>query len=184
MLYGRTAPDHPRVCGEKQSSNPDMYPAHGSPPRVRGEAVYPRSCSRTGRITPACAGRSRKRAARGLAGPDHPRVRGEKFMVAKKRDFVNGSPPRARGEVAQSQREEKIKRITPVCAGRSFTLLWVRKQSTDHPRVRGEKAGCSIDVYRHEGSPPRARGEVIRPFSGRCRPRITPACAGRRKRRV
>ena len=90
--------DHPRVCGEKQSSNPDMYPAHGSPPRVRGEAVYPRSCSRTGRITPACAGRSRKRAARGLAGPDHPRVRGEKFYTTMGAKAIHGSPPRARGE--------------------------------------------------------------------------------------
>ena len=172
------------MCGEKKTKNAIRTDSTGSPPRVRGEAVFKPGHVPGARITPACAGRSRKRAARGLAGPDHPRVRGEKFMVAKKRDFVNGSPPRARGEVAQSQREEKIKRITPVCAGRSFTLLWVRKQSTDHPSVRGEKAGCSIDVYRHEGSPPRARGEVIRPFSGRCRPRITPACAGRRKRRV
>ena len=48
--------DHPRVCGEKQSSNPDMYPAHGSPPRVRGEAGEPAFPAFHLRITPRVCG--------------------------------------------------------------------------------------------------------------------------------
>ena len=131
--------DHPRVCGEKQSSNPDMYPAHGSPPRVRGEAVYPRSCSRTGRITPACAGRSRKRAARGLAGPDHPRVRGEKLLRVNVKKRSRGSPPRARGEVLHYYGCESNPRITPACAGRRPDVRSMFTVMKDHPRVRGEK---------------------------------------------
>ena len=44
----------------------------------------------------------------------------------------------------------------------------------------GEKIRTARFFATAFGSPPRVRGEVIRPFSGRCRPGITPACAGRR----
>ena len=53
--------DHPRVCGEKAaipfSENLDM----GSPPRVRGKEEPSRRKSEVQRITPACAGKSRRR---------------------------------------------------------------------------------------------------------------------------
>ena len=50
--------DHPRVCGEKYSAKAFRCKTPGSPPRVRGEALYFVSESETRRITPACAGRS------------------------------------------------------------------------------------------------------------------------------
>ena len=43
----------------------------------------------------------------------------------------------------------------------------------------GEKSAFLLRICILRGSPPRVRGEVIRPFSGRRAPRITPACAGR-----
>ncbi len=54
--------DHPRVCGEKAVQLASRAPCGGSPPRVRGEvAVLARAPPLVG-ITPACAGRSARRA--------------------------------------------------------------------------------------------------------------------------
>ena len=70
--------DHPRVCGEKPMySVPGLEPK-GSPPRVRGKALFALAVWYGAGITPACAGKS-------VQGPDllspqkdHPRVCGEK----------------------------------------------------------------------------------------------------------
>ena len=46
--------------------------------------------------------------------------------------------------------------------------------------MRGEKNEEMTDWIAHQGSPPRARGEVDVPLPDDWCPRITPACAGRR----
>ena len=50
--------DHPRLCGEKCSVNPNVFIIVGSPPPMRGKGR--RLCDRCGqiRITPAYAGKS------------------------------------------------------------------------------------------------------------------------------
>ena len=75
---GRQAWDHPRVCGEKVQTllYPDMQ--KGSPPRMRGKAVFQVAlCIGVG-ITPAYAGKSGGRTRHGSCAWDHPRVCGEK----------------------------------------------------------------------------------------------------------
>ena len=71
----------------------------GSPPRARGEDGSIKKSSVCVRITPACAGR--RSAMRWLMTLiwDHPRVRGEKFIMLRTSSGGKGSPPRARGEV-------------------------------------------------------------------------------------
>ena len=51
--------DHPRVCGEKSTLCPFLRSASGSPPRVRGKVQGATGGLYDGRITPACAGKSR-----------------------------------------------------------------------------------------------------------------------------
>ncbi len=52
--------DHPRVCGEQTQVVDTWAGKVGSPPRVRGTAMFKKmNSSRTG-ITPACAGNSKK----------------------------------------------------------------------------------------------------------------------------
>ena len=53
-------PDHPRVCGEKLVFDLLELARRGSPPRVRGEERRTIVRRRKRRITPACAGRSRR----------------------------------------------------------------------------------------------------------------------------
>ncbi len=50
--------DHPRVCGEKPPSCPEMSTNEGSPPRMRGKECSGRLQLSCYRITPAYAGKS------------------------------------------------------------------------------------------------------------------------------
>ena len=50
--------DHPRVCGEKDSSFVKYAVCIGSPPRMRGKADYKKHRTRQAGITPAYAGKS------------------------------------------------------------------------------------------------------------------------------
>ena len=126
----------------------------GSPPRVRGEDKA-QNKARRGGITPACAGRSACACS------------------------CRGSPPRVRGEEIPKQEGTLRDRITPACAGRRLCNSEAVRLVEDHPRVCGEKGAARRSEPLTKGSPPRVRGEAIRP--GRCcaSPGITPACAGR-----
>ncbi len=73
--------DHPRVCGEKTSSNVPERKNPGSPPRVRGKGIKRGCHSYQCGITPACAGKRAGACARGASTKDHPRVCGEKECV-------------------------------------------------------------------------------------------------------
>ena len=92
-----------------------------------------------------------------------------------------GSPPRVRGKEFWGCCCAGCHRITPACAGKSCNLSGVLCQFRDHPRVCGEKSGKLSLAHRSKGSPPRVRGKVKTPQKGLQRPRITPACAGKRE---
>ena len=70
--------DHPRVCGEKQGLFGFVRRRGGSPPRVRGKALYNSRLGFCAGITPACAGKSPPKHLFCLRFQDHPRVCGEK----------------------------------------------------------------------------------------------------------
>ena len=71
-------------------------------------------------------------------------------------------------------------RITPACAGNSFTSRIDRSRARDHPRVCGEQP-ISIETPRIlSGSPPRVRGTEASCNGWYGMGRITPACAGNR----
>ena len=155
-LSGR---DHPRVCGEKRVCGSARPRCRGSPPRVRGEDDRAAVPHRDVGITPACAGRRQRFPLFRATAQDHPRVCGEKFIMAKPRKPRDGSPPRVRGEAPESDAAAIPGRITPACAGRSQLHDVTSFISEDHPRVCGEK--CSTIGWKSfcAGSPPRVRGE-------------------------
>ena len=74
--------------------------------------------------------------------------------------------------------------ITPACAGKSLWSPLLLILAEDHPRVCGEK---DLELYRimtTKGSPPRVRGKednapLVSRYVG-----ITPACAGKRVKRL
>ena len=114
----------PACAGRRAGVSKSTVTVWGSPPRARGEVRVYLARIRKHRITPACAGRSTKRFIAADCEKDHPRVRGEKLESHQSVDTVQGSPPRARGEVALFGGLSDSGGITPACAGRSCWTGW------------------------------------------------------------
>mgnify|MGYP001679252812 CR=1 FL=1 len=176
------------------------YPPTPSPPHARGRPVLLRLCESNCRITPACAGKTKKSPKKDSKSPDHPRMRGEDTIGTFGALSHTGSPPHARGRPWKHEGRFERARITPACAGKTPARRPTSGLSGDHPRMRGEDAspttwgraerritpacaGKTPYTRRREhdrpGSPPHARGRPhqLRQFVARSR--ITPACAGK-----
>ena len=168
--------------GEKPDVLRPGWRMEGSPPHARGKAflcTLPPPCER---ITPACAGKSLLSHRYLREKEDHPRMRGEKCVDTQNLRKVIGSPPHARGKGAEIDGIEIELRITPACAGKRMFGHGETKATWDHPRMRGEKGRCGADHFMSKGSPPHARGKVPAGYDEGFLLRITPACAGKRRR--
>ena len=168
------------MCGEKAWYTGYRFRRGGSPPRVRGKALFSLHLLLHLWITPACAGKSWRHSTIDTPDMDHPRVCGEKNAARIFQNTVGGSPPRVRGKVIYRTLSKICHRITPACAGKSREGIFSGCRFKDHPRVCGEKLGPVDTVVASSGSPPRVRGKetlflYILPLG-----RITPACAGKR----
>ena len=134
----------------------------------------------TRRITPACAGNRLIYKFCILGIKDHPRVCGEQSCKPLACYVIKGSPPRVRGTVLKDTSTLHMMRITPACAGNSYSGSFNRCWLQDHPRVCGEQC-TSVGIRRIPiGSPPRVRGTVVVPMANGSTKGITPACAGNR----
>ena len=90
------------------------------------------------RITPACAGKTKRYGTARDSYKDHPRVCGENGTALLANLLTQGSPPRVRGKQTDIMRLEILLRITPACAGKTFKSILVSGAKKDHPRVCGE----------------------------------------------
>ena len=116
--------DHPRVCGEKPPSCPEMSTNEGSPPRMRGKVLKLQNALKKFRITPAYAGKRPRTLLAGSSSRDHPRVCGEKCISGICKKCRSGSPPRVRGKGSKNVPKKRSMGITPACAGkRTFVPL-------------------------------------------------------------
>ena len=151
--------DHPRVCGEKCQLYAKPSVSVGSPPRMRGKEAEQAPASEHSRITPAYAGKSYP----AIFGPgylrDHPRVCGEKYLVASEVFLCKGSPPRMRGKVPLCSADCLRPGITPAYAGKRGRNKSGQPAAKDHPRVCGEKNRGICPPLPVSGSPPRMRGK-------------------------
>ena len=151
--------DHPRTRGEKVFIGHIIPKKSGSPPHTRGKVMSGSFASLSRGITPAHAGKSRKKKSIVTEHMDHPRTRGEKGGDRLFQRLWRGSPPHTRGKVSFFVHGFSRKRITPAHAGKRYSLCYT--------------------LVRFVGSPPHTRGKVRRSlnfikFSG-----ITPAHAGK-----
>ena len=111
--------DHPRVCGEQFICICILHTYTGSPPRVRGTAVYAVVNAVKSGITPACAGNSEDTLNKWCKEKDHPRVCGEQSIAYRQASMWWGSPPRVRGTDRLTHTISLNQGITPACAGNS-----------------------------------------------------------------
>ncbi len=105
-------------------------------------------------------------------------MRGEQIATLPAVIASGGSPPRARGAVDLLNLTERLRRITPACAGSSHAHGAGACHDMDHPRVRGEQLTKAREKDRRQGSPPRARGAERCQDALGVQDGITPACAG------
>ncbi len=89
--------DHPRGCGEHNSSSSPSYMVTGSSPRMRGARLLHTLYTGHERIIPADAGSTDGGECHGRPCRDHPRGCGEHCMSASARTAALGSSPRMRG---------------------------------------------------------------------------------------
>ena len=198
--HPRTAPVHPRVCGEldlakvrrpkarrfipacagNSSANDgrrDQHPVH---PRVCGELHDRRGGERRpARFIPACAGNSFERFHSAITDRgSSPRVRGTRGS-SPPRPTTLPVHPRVCGElVGGVQGGALMPRFIPACAGNS-PAAWTRpSRSTVHPRVCGELMVISMSLICLSGSSPRVRGTLAEQLDRVVRGRFIPACAG------
>ena len=99
-FWGRKIPcgarDHPRVCGKDIKFTFKIFFTLGSPPRMRERHCNTSFISSSKRITPAYAGKTKKRRMEHWKKGDHPRVCGKDEIITNHAGKVVGSPPRMR----------------------------------------------------------------------------------------
>ena len=115
--------DHPRVCGKNKLRKGAYNMPRGSPPRVREEHGAVTTDGGALRITPACAGRTRRWTRIDRGREDHPRVCGKNALMLRLHAPPPGSPPRVREEPLQISVNVALSGITPACAGRTPTVI-------------------------------------------------------------
>ena len=172
--------DHPRLCGEKQfrAVPPDGY--IGSPPPMRGKDVTALVKIQFQRITPAYAGKRKRKPNGMLQSKDHPRLCGEKVTAGSSWFRLAGSPPPMRGKEGGKLCAIIMPRITPAYAGKSYRSESTLHSRPDHPRLCGEKTMSSVFSTADTGSPPPMRGKAEITRTKFDTVGITPAYAGKR----
>ena len=151
---------------------------NGSSPRERGTDKETQELSQAPRFIPACAGNSWHGHLSHGCTPVHPRVRWEQRCGWSCGLPLHGSSPRARGTVAAGGRERRQRRFIPACAGNRWRWPCCRRQTSVHPRVRGEQSEEMTRGKSIAGSSPRARGTDRDAEGDVFGQRFIPACAG------
>ncbi len=139
--YGRSTGeswDHPRGCGENASRSAAAQSRAGSPPRMRGKRAMFTFADADVRITPADAGKTRRKAHAYILRQDHPRGCGENTKPSLRGTTGTGSPPRMRGKPSLDTNRNNWRRITPADAGKTLYVGCNARREPDHPRGCGE----------------------------------------------
>ena len=130
----------PRARGRVLRASMPVGSLVESPPRARGRVAAAEKKAWSGRITPACAGKSNS-------------------TVCARQSRAE-SPPRARGRGRRAGQTGADAGITPACAGKS-TLLFTRLPlARNHPRVRGEESNENA-AFEGMGIPPKCKFFVL-----------------------
>ncbi len=167
------------MCGKDTERSLGLPRRTGSPPHVRERQSITILRARSCRITPACAGKTRRIRFMLISNGDHPRMCGKDQLWTRSAAGLAGSPPHVRERLRSLRIRPPRLRITPACAGKTSAACWFVTANQDHPRMCGKDLMSSNRIPRRAGSPPHVRE---RPESACCRNRlyrITPACAGK-----
>ena len=156
--------DHPRECGKNWPCHCDSCCCSGSPPRVREKLAIDASQVRSGRITPASAGKTHLGTLRLIQFQDHPRECGKNPLNTVISATNVGSPPRVREKHYLLLPSSTKNRITPASAGKTLIGSSSVPFPRDHPRECGKNIKKSPKTQLFLGSPPRVREKLFERF--------------------
>ena len=112
--------DHPRACGEHESTTLKRMRREGSSPRLRGTLIRRMVHPAHDGIIPALAGNTHSRPCPMADGGDHPRACGEHSAWKSPPRISPGSSPRLRGTRGFNQRYPPHAGIIPALAGNTL----------------------------------------------------------------
>ena len=149
---------HPRLRGEHTVRACKSAPTKGSSSLAQGISRLLGIGLWVVRLTPARAGNMPAGVFLVLRPSAHPRSRGEHDMVFTPPKSVSGSSPLARGTFSSRRLALDEVRLIPARAGNMGGCQTRCRQSTAHPRSRGEHVSNAGAVAPGFGSSPLARG--------------------------
>ena len=150
--------DHPRIRGEHPPRRFAGRRRRGSSPHTRGARRHRRGLGRGSRIIPAYAGSTALDVQAGIGWRDHPRIRGEHYLLVQPPAGGGGSSPHTRGALDDSDQYVIDGRIIPAYAGSTICIVGLESWRADHPRIRGEHAPRHYRLGALVGSSPHTRG--------------------------
>ena len=167
------------MCGKDLFTDTPFAGCRGSPPHVRERLPIVRAAFAGGRITPACAGKTRLSSGSAILIRDHPRMCGKDPIPWQASARPSGSPPHVRERHFHMIIMRWRDGITPACAGKTYGSLFRFVGGKDHPRMCGKDSEKWLRLHGMIGSPPHVRERLPHDFILVLRLRITPACAGK-----
>ena len=169
---------HPHGRGDNRAKFHPKGGSGGSPPRAWGQSFSQRCINRIARFTPTGVGTIMRRLRCCLWSTVHPHGRGDNKRALRSGMIVDGSPPRAWGQLTIHRRRHRRRRFTPTGVGTICARRWRAFRRAVHPHGRGDNTGPLIRTAARNGSPPRAWGQCTRsPAYTACR-RFTPTGVG------
>ena len=165
--------------GENDNALASVKGTAGSSPHARGKPCALAGRVVSGRLIPACAGKTRVVNRLWLKPRAHPRMRGENMNLNKNIRTEQGSSPHARGKRRGNAHHREIAGLIPACAGKTTSYCPSYPCTGAHPRMRGENIKSVKYLIVSTGSSPHARGKLAyrpRPYPP---VRLIPACAGK-----
>jgi len=150
----------------------------GSSPRLRGTDAPAEPSADAPRFIPASAGNGMVTDTPPPPMPVHPRVCGERLLLALLGGEDVGSSPRLRGTAALPKCCRGRNRFIPASAGNGLDAAPAPSNVSVHPRVCGERPGIAGCGGSNVGSSPRLRGTDGRRSDDGMKSRFIPASAG------
>ena len=191
-------PVHPHGRGDNGFLSVASPVLGGSPPRAWGQWPAGELDIRIGRFTPTGVGTIPVLRSARLMYAVHPHGRGDNFIGAGAAAQIEGSPPRAWGQLRRCSAKHEHARFTPTGVGTMPRRQSGTRMPPVHPHGRGDNAraitsAMSNPVHPHgrgdnaapperdayaAGSPPRAWGQCAQVQQYWSQARFTPTGVG------
>ncbi len=169
---------HPRRRGEHAWLLLSGMTISGSSPQARGTPSRVCEARLSHRFIPAGAGNTTPPRCSPRGPAVHPRRRGEHISAGRRRSWMAGSSPQARGTLDGVVLLAIGDRFIPAGAGNTQDAAALASSIAVHPRRRGEHAATLADIAPIDGSSPQARGTHREGVAVEAKNRFIPAGAG------